>query len=222
MLFVYLVIAIALILYIRFFILRSLLTKENRINTVLAATKAVYFTPLFIQGFLLLWVALRNFKTICGGLFLSIRHWRFKGEEEPDYDFLYLVGYLCVGSLLLGLHALLGKLSLSKKTDPASIFYKIAYITTSYFLLKVVYLNAGLFNPLEALLDHLFFYNNTNIIVAGSLAYAALLLQLFFKPLDNHIKYLQVGVLSSAAYLFFCVLLALLLFGIYAIVKLIS
>jgi len=219
MLFVYLIIGTALILYTRFFILRSLLTKADRTNMAAAVAKAVWFSPLFIQGLLLLWFAVLNFKAICQGFFLCFEYWILKRTERPDYSFLFLVSYVGIGSLILGLHALLGKLSLIPKTNVLTMLYKVLYAGISCVLLKLAFLNMGLFHPLVADTQQVFFYSNAYVIAAGILIYITLLLQLFFRSAVTEIRYLQLGVLASGLYISISALLAIVLFGVNAVIK---
>jgi hypothetical protein len=220
MLFVYIVIGLALIFYTRFFIIRSLASQSALTGTFYAAIKAVYFIPLFLQGTLLLWFSVLNFKAITQGFFLLFKYWRLPDKDEPDYNFLYLVSYLCIASLFLGFHFMLGRASLNKKNDPLNLFWKTGYMFTSYFLLKVAYLNLGLFHPLDSLMNEIYFYNHAYVIVTGAMFYLlTLLLYFFYKPVNNYFRYLQVGVLASAVYIFACLLLAVLLFLFYLLIK---
>lgn len=218
MLFLYFIIAVALFFYIRFFILNSLITKAARKATFSAALKAVYFIPLFLQGLVLIWLAVVHFFTICKHFLLLFNNWAYNGK--PNYEPLYLLSYIAFGTILLSLHFILGKISLNKKTETVSILLKAAYVAAAYPLLQLLLLNGDLLQPFAPSTKNIFLYNNAWFILpAGLLYFFVLIFSFFYKRSLPLYRYLQAGVFISSTYIFFCMSIGIVLFLINTVLK---
>ena len=220
--FIYLVVGLSLILYIRFFINNSLQHKLQRKQTLHAAIKVLYFGPVFQQAFFLFCISFIYFYSICKGFFLFIAD-LVTLKQEFELDFLWLVGFIGIATLLLCCNFVLAKISMNKKMDAVNVFYKIAYLLLSAITFTLTYLNLPLLYPFYPSVPPMIFYDNAFVIILTVLAYMVVLVVHYLYPKKSKvIEYFQLTVRISLTYILLNFSLALLVFVVYFLLKIIA
>ena len=222
MLFLSLIIYGAVFFFIRFFIINSLQTKVQRTQTLHAAIKAIYYTPVFQQGVFLFCAGIIYFFLICRGFFLLLCAVVFPNQQfEPE--FLLLISIIGIGGLLLSFIFILAKISMNYKTDVSSIFYKVLYLLVAIATWVLIQSNLQLLFTFGYTFSKPFFYNNPFVIIAGAIIYfIVLLLSFFYKANDTLFRYIRLSAQITFAYFIISFILAVLFFIIYLLLKLVA
>ncbi|WP_462274716.1 hypothetical protein [Ferruginibacter sp.] len=194
----------------------------QRKQTVAAACKAIYLLPVLCQGFLLLWIGVYHFNTVCTGIFLLLKDLvALRPPSEPEL--LLLPCFIVAAALLLCCNFVLAKISLNKKTDELDILYKIIYIAFSVCMIWITRMNSSLIYGFSDPDKQLFFYNNGLVITYSIAGYVViLLLHFFYKKKNKLLDYFQLTFRIVFTYIFLAFLLSLLVFLVYRLMKLIG
>jgi hypothetical protein len=202
------IVAVALLMYIRFFITNSLANKGKRIQTWQAAKKAIYFIPVFQQGFMLFISGIIYFFLLAVD-FYKLLIVMATSQTEWDTDFLYIANYFMVAPIILCLTFMLAKASMNRKLDAINIIYKLGYLIVSILATILLFANIQLLVPLFSYSDELFFYNHLLVIAGGIIANLTILLfPLFYKAIHPAFKHLRLTVYISISYLVIVFLMA--------------
>jgi hypothetical protein len=209
---------------IRYLIRNSLSKKEQRLQSFKSAILAIYYIPIFIQGLSLLYTSIIYFYFVVKEFSYLLFSFIYKNEyaDFSSVNLLYFMSAICFGSLLLSFHVSLAKISANNKIDVDAVAYKICYCILSAFLLRVLYLNLPLFNPLALEFSTLYFFSNSIVIIIFSLiSIVLLLLPIFLKTNNKSVLYARLSLKVSIAYFVLSFLLAFIIFLLYLSLKLI-
>jgi hypothetical protein len=220
----FIIIFVFFVFAIRYLIRNSLSKKIQRQQSFKSAIVAIYYIPIFFQGLFLLYISIIYFYFVSKEFSFFLFSFIYK-NEYADFsitNLLYFISAICFSSLLLSFHVSLAKISANKKIDVDSVAYKICYCVLSAFLLRVLYLNLPLFNPLALEFSTLYFFSNTSVIIIFSLfSIGLLLLPIFFKTNNKPILYARLSLKVSIAYFVLSFLLAFIIFILYLSLELI-
>ncbi len=222
MVFLFLILAGAIIFYIRYFILNSLKNKQQRIQTFNAALKAVYFIPVFHQAFFMFCTALIYFFSVCKGFFLLLQSLSYL-RPGIELQFLYIAAFICIAALVLCSLFILAKISMNKKWDGRQLLFKIAYLLFSIAAEILIYFNLPLFYPPMEAYNDMPFYGNAFVILLAVMAYIIILVLPFIYTVQNKVlQYFQLAVRVSLLYVVISFVLAAAGLIIFLAVKLIA
>jgi hypothetical protein len=208
---------------IRYFIKNSLRNKEQRLHGLRSVCRLIYYTPLFLQGLFLVYLAVVYFFFITKDFYFLLDSFFNNDRSKSRFDFLHIpyLFILCIAVLLLAVNAWLAKISMDKKISLIQLIYKVVYLFYSVLMIVLVIVNSPLVFAFGTANTDTFFYTDAYVLLLGALAYLALLiLPLFYTTGNKLFRYLHLSAKVGFAYAFTSFLLALLFFTIYALLKL--
>jgi hypothetical protein len=217
------IIVVFLFFAIRYFIKNSLHNKEQRLHGLRSACRLIYYTPLFLQGLFLVYIAVVYFFFITKDFYFLLDSFFNNDKSKSRFDFLHIpyLFILCIALLLLAVNAWLAKISVNKKTSLIQLLYKAGYLFYSVLMIMLVILNSPLVFAFGTANADIFFYTDAYVLFPGVLTYLVLLITpLFYTSGNKLFRYLHLSAKVGLAYAFTSFVLALLFFAIYALLKL--